>query len=628
MRIGRKAILILLSALLMLPIASALGRGRGIALEPLHGRTAPAIAPEGRTATLSLLTKTKKGKKKKTRKDKADASPMRPALTEADERRRDYFLLEAARQNVLQNYDAAYDLLQHCLEIDSCCPEALYEMAQYYTYLKQNRKGLEALQKAVRYDPDNYWYSQALADFYLQIKDYNRAIALLESMTRQFPNRTDLLYTLMELYNRQGRAEQVVGIVERMEERMGKSEQLSMAKIRIYQQQGDSARAYAEVQSLMEEYPYEMRYPLILANIYMQEGRTDEAYTIYQRVMSEEPDNTAAMYALAIYYQQTGRQEQYDRQVDSLLLNAKVETDTKMGIMRQIILRSNQTSTPTDSLRIIHLFDRMMEQDLDNTDLPLLYAQYLLSKDMQDEAIPVLNRVIALDPEQSGARMMLLGEAVGRQDYAEIQRLCEAGVEATPDALEYPFYLAVCYYQDRRTDDAINVCRRALTRVTRETNAELVSDFYNILGDAYHSQGRNPEAYAAYDTAITYYPDNYSALNNYAYYLSLEQRDLDRAEEMSYRTIKAEPANATYLDTYAWILFVKGNYAQARIYIDEAMKNDGASSTDVLEHCGDIYFMTGDAEGALDWWRQAQEKGSDSTTLKEKIRRRKYIPPK
>ena len=121
----------------------------------------------------------------------------------------------------------------------------------------------------------------------------------------------------------------------------------------------------------------------------------------------------------------------------------------------------------------------------------------------------------------------------------------------------------------------------------------------------YHTQKQMKEAYAAYDSALVYNPSNIGALNNYAYYLSVERRDLDKAEEMSYKTVKAEPNNATYLDTYAWILFEKGNYAEARIYIDNAMKSEGGDKSDVIvEHCGDIYYMTGDVDGALTYWNK------------------------
>jgi tetratricopeptide (TPR) repeat protein len=221
--------------------------------------------------------------------------------------------------------------------------------------------------------------------------------------------------------------------------------------------------------------------------------------------------------------------------------------------------------------------------------------------------------------------LMLVSAAVKKEDYKQIIKVCEPGIEATPDALELYYYLAIAYHQAEQTDSVLSVCSRALEHVTADTRKEVISDFYSIMGDIYHTKKQMAEAYAAYDSSLVYNPSNIGALNNYAYYLSVERHDLDKAEEMSYKTVKAEPNNSTYLDTYAWILFEKGNYAEARIYIDNAMKNDGEKSDVIVEHCGDIYFMTGDVEGALKYWKKALEMGSESKTLKQKIEKKKYI---
>lgn len=116
------------------------------------------------------------------------------------------------------------------------------------------------------------------------------------------------------------------------------------------------------------------------------------------------------------------------------------------------------------------------------------------------------------------------------------------------------FYLVIAYNQAEHWDDVLEVSRKALEHVTPESDKQMVSDFYTIIGDVYHTKKLMKEAYAAYDSALVYNPSNIGALNNYAYYLSVERRDLDKAEEMSYKTVKAAPNNATYLDTYAWIL--------------------------------------------------------------------------
>ena len=548
----------------------------------------------------------------------------RPELTAEDQRRFDYYFDEAVRLLNIEQDAEAFSMFEHCLSIDSCSSAALFEMARIQFGLKRTDEGLRLLRRAVDYAPDNYWYSSFLAEVYRLSGALDEAVALLEDMTVRFPQKVDPLYTLMGIYDRREEYDKIIEVVNRLEQRTGKSEQLSMMKSQLYMQKGDTGRAFSEIQALIDEYPFDSRYRLALADAYLNNKREEEAFEICKTVLDEEPDNADAMYSLAAYYQRTGQSELYEQQVDSLLLNHKVATDTKVAIMRQLILRNSRADG--DSLRLIRVFDRMMEQEPGEAEIPLLYAQYLLSEDMNAKAQPVLHMALDLDPTQTNVRMALLAYAVKTEDYEEIESLCRAGTELNPDVPEFYLYLAICCNLNEQTDEVIRVCQDALDHIPDNTSAELVSDFYNILGDAYHSKAMNTDAYAAYDVALELYPDNYSVLNNYAYYLSLEKADLDKAEEMSYKTIKAEPANATYLDTYAWILFVKGRYAEAKVYIDEAMKNNNDSSVEIIEHCGDIYAVSGDVDRALECWSRAKELGSDSTTLEEKIRRKTYIP--
>ena len=557
---------------------------------------------------------------------KADgASLMKETLLSAEQQRKyDYFFLEAMRMKGKNEYDAAFGLLQHCLDINPTASSALYEISQYYMFLRQVPQGQVALEQAVAFAPDNYWYSQGLVSLYQQQNELDKAAALLEKMVTRFPSKQDPLFSLLDIYSRQEKYNDVISTLNRLEKRLGKNEQLSMEKFRIYLQMKDDKKAFQEIESLVQEYPMDMRYQVILGDVYLQNGKKQEAYDAYQKVLAVEPDNPMALFSMASYYEQTGQKELYQQQLDTLLLNKKVTSDTKISVMRQVIAENEQSSAK-DSTQVIALFDRMMKQDMDDPQIPMLYSQYLLSKNMEQEAVPVLEQVVDLDPTNKAARLMLVSAAVKKEDYKQIIKVCEPGIEATPDALELYYYLAIAYHQAEQGDSVLSVCNRALEHITPDTRKEVVSDFYSIMGDIYHTKKQMTEAYAAYDSALVYNPSNIGALNNYAYYLSVERRDLDKAEEMSYKTVKAEPNNSTYLDTYAWILFEKGNYAEARIYIDNAMKNDGEKSDVIVEHCGDIYFMTGDVEGALNYWKKALEMGSESKTLKQKIEKKKYI---
>jgi tetratricopeptide (TPR) repeat protein len=295
----------------------------------------------------------------------------------------------------------------------------------------------------------------------------------------------------------------------------------------------------------------------------------------------------------------------------------------KAGIMQHFFLETAEARQ--DTVKLITIFDRLLEQNMDDAQVPILYAQYLLSIDKEERAIPVFETVLQYEPDNTAARTVLLRYAIQKESHEQIIAICESGMEVSPQSPEYYYYLGLAYYQDDRLDDALKVFHRGLANINRDEVKGVISEFYSILGDIYFQRKQQSDAYMAYDSALVYNPANIGALNNYAYYLSVERRDLDKAEEMSYKTIKKEPQNYTYLDTYAWILFEKGNYFEARIYIDDAIKNGGESSNVIIEHCGDIYYMNGNPEDALKYWLKAKEMRSESKTLEKKIRQKKYI---
>ena len=287
--------------------------------------------------------------------------------------------------------------------------------------------------------------------------------------------------------------------------------------------------------------------------------------------------------------------------------------------MRQVIVENEQSSVK-DSTEVIALFDRMMEQDLDDPQVPMLYAQYLLSKSMEAEAVPVLEQVVDLDPTNKAARLMLISAAIKKEDYKQIIKVCEPGIEATPDALDFYYYLAIAYHQAEQPDSVLSVCTKALERVTTDTRKEIVSNFYSIMGDIYHTKKQMKEAYAAYDSALVYNPSNIGTLNNYAYYLSLRNERLALAEKMSSQAVAMESDNATYLDTYAWVLYKRGEYSQARYYIKLAIEKDKDPSGVLYEHYGDILYRSGEHQEALKMWKKAAEMGGGvSEELNDKI---------
>ena len=556
------------------------------------------------------------------------------SLSFEQRRKFDYYFLEAVRMKEQGKYDAAYELYTHCLDINPMSGAALYEISQFYMYLGQEEKGEEALKQAIRSDESNFWYKQTLAAFYEQKRNVPKAISVYENMAEQFPSRLEPLMSLVDLYSRTKSYQNVVNALNRLEELDGKSEQISMEKFRMYLLMGKQDSAFIEIENLSKEYPYDLRYQTILGDVYLNNEKYQEALDIYRHILKEEPNYAPAVLSMASYYQKTGQDSLYQLQLDTILMNDNVPSDTKMELMRQNILQSEQTTK--DSTQIVALFQRILARPQQNADLAMLCAQYMITKNMKKESIPVLEQVLSLDPENKPARLQLLSYAIQDNDLDEVIRIATSALEYHPDALEFYYYQGIAYYQQEKLDEALDVFTRGVRQINEKSDKQIASDFYAILGDIYHQKGRSEESYAAYDSSLVYNPDNIGTLNNYAYFLSVDKKHLDKAEEMSYRTVKAEPDNETYLDTYAWILFEKGRYTEARIYIEQALRNGGEKSRVIVEHCGDIYYMLGEKEKALEYWKKADaiketEEGETPPTeeeikrLKQKIKLKKYI---
>jgi len=191
--------------------------------------------------------------------------------------------------------------------------------------------------------------------------------------------------------------------------------------------------------------------------------------------------------------------------------------------------------------------------------------------------------------------------------------------------MAFYYYQGMAYYQQDRHDDALETFRNGVAVIDEDSNPAIVSDFYAVMGDLLHQKGMVREAFEAYDSCLQWKDDNIMCLNNYAYYLSELEQQLERAEQMSYRTIKAEPKNSTYLDTYAWILFKQQRYSEAKVYIEQALQNDSDSSAVITEHAGDIYMLNKETDRALALWEDALRLAPDNKVLIRKIKLKKYI---
>lgn len=536
-----------------------------------------------------------------------------------------YFFLEGVRQQEMGNLTAAFDLLRHARDLNPNAPEVYYLLAPYYVDLKDDTRSRAYYERAATLDPENSSYIEKLGQLYVSQKDYPNAINAYEKLYALNKARVDVLQILYQLYGSQNEFQQMINVLNRIEVLEGSSEQISLSKMQIYEQMGEKRKEYDELKSLVDSHPLDLNYKVMFGNWLLQNGKKKEAVKLYRNVLKEEPTNALAKLSLLDYYRTIGDQATVDVITQELLQSPKTEKETKIALLRQVI-SSNQQANVSDSAEVMKLFSQALSVPQTDADILMMKAAYMSLKKMPKAEINrVYEQAIDVEPDNSRARIALIQNIWDTGDYDKVIAICRPAQEYNPEEMVFYYFQGMAQYQKHENDAALQTFRKGVSQIKADSNPDVVSDFYALMGEILHEKGRLAESFQAYDSCLQWKPDNIAAMNNYAYYLSEANKDLPKAEQLSYKTIKAEPNNSTFLDTYAWILFQQNRYEEAKIYIDQAIRSDSTLTGVVKEHAGDIYAMTGDIDKALEFWQQSLKGGNQSAVLKKKIQLKKYV---
>ena len=547
------------------------------------------------------------------------------AQISSDAERYDYFFLEAMTEREKGNASAAFELLRHCLEINPEASEAYYYLAHYYLGMKQNGKALEAFRKASELEPDNVSYLETLAQMYLQSQDLKAATETFEKLSKAEPEREDVLGMLVQLYSEDEKQySKAIDILNRLEEIDGMNERISYAKADLYWKMDNGKAALTEMKKLADQYPYDLNYRNAYADMLLANDQDKKAFDIYRGILKEEPGNSKVLMSLRTYFLAKGNTAAADSTTITILTESNANTDEKIYILRQEVMESENNGG--DSIKVLSLFERTISAKDSDPGIGLLMASYMQLKNMPKEDINrVLEGVLNKAPDNASARLQLIADAWEKKDLDRVVNLCAAARQYNPDEMAFYYYQGVALAQQDKNAEAIEAFRNGIGVIKEDSSPDIVSDLYAILGDLLHQDGYKQEAFAAYDSCLQWKPENYSCLNNYAYFLCEDGGDLEKAEKMSYKAIKAEAKNATFLDTYAWILFKQERFAEAKIYIEQTLQCDSDSSAVIIEHAGDIYAKCDNIDKAVELWKEALRKSPDNEILARKVRQRKYI---
>ena len=519
-------------------------------------------------------------------------------------------------------YAEAKERLETLVAVDPDNDAAYYYLGM--TALMQNDLELAetGFETAVQLDSSNFWYRHRLAGVYAMTDRKELTVEMYNGLLKDFPKKSDLYYSLIELYLSMGRMEDALSTLDQIDTVFGRSDVSVMTRFDILRRLGRMEEAY----QVLEAYNREYSSPQVLAmlgdyRMSMYEDSTALAY--YDEALDIAPDYAPALLGKAEVFRITRRYEDYFRTIDVFIKDKDIPAEGKCDYLKALVQHSDPNfltrfqpslDSVMTSFRSVHPGDSLVTA---------LAGIYYYGTGRMDKAKDCFRENVEQWPESLGAAANYAEALMYMGEWEELSAYTKDAYGRFPDELAFLEMSTLADYNLKAYDDVIATCSRIIS-VAPDDSARVLTA-YTTLGDIYYHLGEKAKAYRSYDEALKVNPEYLTVLNNYAYFLSLDGRKLKKAYSMSRITVEKEPDNATYLDTFGWILYLQGRSEEAKPYFKHAMLYGGKESAVTMDHYAEVLFDLKEYSLAFVYWNQALAKDTEGEIpgLEEKIRQRK-----
>lgn len=550
------------------------------------------------------------------------SASKKEGITQANRVKATYVLMEAQRQHFLEHDDAFYHLIAYAYSLDSTNTSIAFYMgvAKFertsFEHTDELTAALGQMRKHVEAHPEDKYEARLYAHAAFLVNQYQEGLRVLNIQHQLHPQDDNLLSTMADAYEKTSDYQKALAIYDTLQQWRGQSVELSSAKLKAYQALNDTTGAIHEMRALLASAPTNADYNLAMGKMLFMFGYRDSAMVYYDKAQQYEPDNGLTYLTKAEYYLALGDTLNYDRQTYQALVSTDLDVESKLQILvnyTKTLLSAKDTTHRTD-----HLFDVLIEQHPLEPQIRVLYSEYLMVIDNNEGAAEQIDYALNLDPTNKELWTRLMAYYLYAGNYEKAIEVGDKAIRLNPDNVELYSYLGSSCYSVKQYDKAIEVYDKALA-ILDSTQVDDRSNLLSGKADVKFAMGDTIAAFALYDQSLDLNPDNPGTLNNYAYFLALSNRDLDKAERMSAKTIVEDAANPTYLDTYAWVFYMRKEYTMAQLYIEMAINNEEQPTSELFEHYGYILLANGDKQKALEQWRKAIEMKPDNEQLVKQI---------
>lgn len=514
------------------------------------------------------------------------------------------------------NYNDAMNFFRQCLALNPAEPAANFEVSRLWEYNKQPDSSLIYIRRAANGDPQNIWYGSFYAQNLQELGQYKEAAKVYQAIIKAHPAATDLYYklALVQLQAEEYKdALKTYGIIQAQSDDSTDVE-IAMDKIEILEKIKENSQAEQEIEKLIKDNPTTPQYEDMLGNLYDAEGKKDKAFQLYQKMEQEYPHDPMVHLSLADYYKTANQDKQAFEELKKAFAEPTLDMDTKV----RIILALN-TFTNSDSIfnEALTLSREMVMASPTEPRAHAIYGELLQHNQNLQEARAQYRDAVSEDSGKFTYWTRLLDIEAQLNDAQDLSTESRAAIGLFPASAQLYYYNGLANMQLKNYDAAVNAFKSGLIYVTNDS--ALLGQFYQNMGDADYFMKKYPASDSAYDEALRINPNNDYVLNNYSYFLSVRDTNLDKAEKMSKKSNALVQNNDSYEDTYAWILYMAGKYDSAKEWEYKAIVDGGDKDATILEHYGNILFKLGDKDSAVEYWIKAKQAGADSDKINREI---------
>lgn len=524
--------------------------------------------------------------------------------------------MNANKERILGNNTEAANLYMKALSIDPNNAAAYFDLGKIFIENKDYPRAENVLLKASELDVSNHWYREYLGRVYSQLEKHKEAAKIYEGLLEEFPQNIDFAIRYTNAYIQMDKHKKVLKAFGKVESILGFHPELSINKYQYFVSHDKLTEAENELKKLIDFDPENTQFYSALADLYNAQGKTDEAIATYTEVNQRNPNNPLIQLSLYDFYFQKRDIEKANEYLYQAFSNPALDIDSKIAMLLKMFPTAERN--PEYLAQAIELSEMVKTVHPDEAKSFAVTGDFLALKGDNPEALKNYRQAVRLDPSKFAVWSQILIIEAQLQEYDSLIVHSEQTIELFPtQPASYLFNGIANNQKGNFTTAAKTLEMGAMLTVG---NNVLSSQILASLGDAYHELNRPNSSDSAYEASLYYDPDNLYVLNNYAYYLSLRGENLERAAEMSKKTVDSNPNSASYLDTYGWILYQQGKFTEAEAYLKQAIEHGGNKSGEVLEHYGDVLMKLNQKSEAITYYQQAKESGEASDDIDDKLR--------